>query len=449
MNTSLNKLSSHELIQHLKKDPVGVQKVALENYINSKSNKNNTSDSLGALETLYMIQVLIHDYRLKLKKNKHGSLVHHPSRQFNKALEKNVSIKTSGRYETIYDYIARLSNTFASSSIPSLGEYWKAKQDTITVFLEPDKIDNFKRTYGHSLSNFIPSVKSHSHHLRGLIEFLMDARDYNFTSDDVEPFDADHAELLKKYITTFNFRTPAKIRHETYAMYTSLLWRKAIFHDENNILSDIHESLIGNPYRIRRNGTLISQDLARSSAEFNIITKCINRDSLDRILEIGAGYGRLCELFIQKGTKQYIIVDIFPSIYLAEQYLKARFPDLNVFSLKKFDAFESIEQELNNSRIILLSPHQLSILPEKWIGTSININSFMEMSFKEVEWYFSEINRICSGFLYTKQWFENKNKPGTYQFNRSNYPVPHGWKKLIDRTDPLNTDFFEQIWSVS
>ena len=111
------------------------------------------------------------------------------------------------------------------------------------------------------------------------------------------------------------------IRLRSYALYCGLLWQFAAAGDKLGCLK-LTEPLIGGPLPIWWRGRLISQDLALSSLDINRMATAIDLRGKVRILEIGAGYGRLAyaikSLF---PLVQYTIIDIEPALKVALKYL--------------------------------------------------------------------------------------------------------------------------------
>lgn len=439
-------LNIGQLIDASKSDPVGVLRSTIRLYKEAVSNEYDESEIKIRMMNLYWVNKTIHD--VNVNKNFQGTqfLINHQPRQYDTNREPRAFLSRDKNFERIENYLSRLEGLFRKSESYNIGEFWREKQNSTVSFLYSEEIDDFKRTYGHVLSNFLPS--SFDGHVRGLMEFIMNVNDCTVLSDEFEPYDEEHFRRLDARISSFFIRGRVETQHNFYAFYTSILWRKSVFLDECNVMCSVQENIIGNPYRIRQRGELVSQDIARSSAEYNIIKTTIGKKANGIVLEIGAGYGRLCEIFMQRGTRKYIIVDIFPSIYLSEQYMKARFPSLNIFTAEDFESFHDVQRKIDQCSIIFLHPSQISFLPNDYVDLVININSFMEMSYPEVENYFNEIDRITVGYFYTKQWIENKTKSGIHRFNRYNYPIPKSWSSKIDRVDPIHSDFFEQIWEI-
>ena len=324
-------------------------------------------------------------------------------------------------------------------------DFWKDKEKDTSIFFSRDNFKSFKRHYGHVLSNFIGGRFPED--FQELFKFIMKMGDNQILSDAHEDLDVRHIESIFNATPT-NRPQDAHATFKQYVLHTSAMWRMAVYLDEAKNLTRVSESLIGNPYRIRFNGRLISQDLARSVTEYNLLSKYINSTSKSRVLEIGAGYGRLGEVFHQLSDVQYIIVDIMPSIFVSRFYLERRHPKSKILDFRDIAKIGRLPDNFEEYDFIFLTPNQLKYLPDESVDMVININSFMEMSWTAVDSYFSEIDRLSNGFLYTKQWFRNLNKKGVELFSKRNYPIKEHWKLVREQRDQLHIKFFEQIWKL-
>ena len=90
----------------------------------------------------------------------------------------------------------------------------------------------------------------------------------------------------------------------------------------------VNEPEIGNPFRIECGGRLLSQDLASSIVECNVVADLLKDIPRPRVAEVGAGYGRLAHTYVSTLPGQYFIFDIPPALGVAQWYLeKALGPD--------------------------------------------------------------------------------------------------------------------------
>ncbi|WP_281684044.1 putative sugar O-methyltransferase [Thalassobaculum salexigens] len=324
------------------------------------------------------------------------------------------------------------------------GTFWNGKNDQLSNLLEGPEIDNFKRTYNHFLSNFFTYGPSESTFWDVVKHWNIHGSGSVFT-DVHEPFDRETFSRIQELRADYDARDSREI-YNTYIFFCSLLWDYAIFVDRRKVIPRISEPLFGNPYRIRRGARLISQDLARSAVEYNQMLELCSLPENATILEIGSGYGRLAQVFHEFGAAKFIIVDIAPALFLAQTYLHAVFPKGKFFDFRSFENFEDVRREYEEAEFVFLSPNQIDQLPDNSVDLTININSFMEMTYQAVDHYMRTIDRICRGWLYMKQWRARGQKKIDHNFGHGDYPTRPSWKKTIDSIDIVNHRLFVQIW---
>ncbi len=148
---------------------------------------------------------------------------------------------------------------------------------------------------------------------------------------------------------------------------------------------------IGNPMSINMRGCKINIDYLFSIEEFLFLKSSININSLNHIVEIGAGFGRTCHAMVlfAPNLKKYTIVDLPEVLQLSRKYLQ------KVITKEKYNLINFIDK--NNY--------------DEWSGIKsdivINIDSFQEMP-REV--IFSYIENIIKNSKY----FYSKNPIGKY-----------------------------------
>jgi hypothetical protein len=104
-----------------------------------------------------------------------------------------------------------------------------------------------------------------------------------------------------------------------------------------------------------------------------------------KILEVGGGYGRLCEAAMKLATRdvRYILVDAVPaSIYYAYAYLSERLPQRSV-------GLCYLDPDSSGYDCYITPPWRLAETGETGFQLAINIASFQEMSEEQVWWYLS------------------------------------------------------------
>jgi putative sugar O-methyltransferase len=238
--------------------------------------------------------------------------------------------------------------------------------------------------------------------------------------------------------------------YKTYvAMYADVVAR----HDRRGLLRTIEEPSLGNPFLVQHNGRNVSQDLCNSIHELYSI---LGADGLPEasarptaFAEIGAGYGRMGHVILTAvPSASYCIIDIPPALYLSQRYLTTLFPELPAFKFRPFRQFADVASEFESSRIRFIAPHQLELLPAKSFDYVVNISSFHEMTLAQVGNYFTLIDRVCRGHLYTKQWRVSRTQENGCTLREHDYPVPANWRTVFHRRHPVQRMFFDALYEI-
>lgn len=237
----------------------------------------------------------------------------------------------------------------------------------------------------------------------------------------------------------------ARLQTVWLVLFTRLLWLYARRGDELGLLDRFEEPEVGNPFRIRLGGKLISQDLANSALEFYSIREHFRPEGRASVCELGAGYGRLAYLFVRALGCKYTVVDIPPALAVCEHYLSAVFPGKKVFRFRPFDSYEEVREEYEAADLAFLLPHQAEMLPEKSFDLFVNISSLHEMTRAQVAAYLALAGRLTRGYFYSKQWWVGRN---TYDeaIRADEYPYPPRWERLYLRPAKVQTEFFEAMY---
>ena len=196
--------------------------------------------------------------------------------------------------------------------------------------------------------------------------------------------------------------------------------------DTLDLLNKIQESEKGNPQQIKIKENDYSWDWLQAIEEFYSIINEFKIDTTKHITicEIGAGYGRLAEVFLKvfKNVK-YIIVDIEPTLDLAKWYL-------------------------DDKRVVCINPYDKNFpkaLKSK-IDLFINVDSFQEMGSGIIANYFDIMIRTGYKYIYLKNAESGvHNLCNTLNFNLIHYPEEVRMKIIKQRRSLTAEDMVEQF----
>lgn len=251
--------------------------------------------------------------------------------------------------------------------------------------------------------------------------------------------------LSRPNIKVYNFNP---ISAFVYKIFVASYMDYLLEMDKQGILKKIDEPKIGNPFLISYKNKKISQDLCNSIHEFYSITEFLGKTNNLQILEIGAGYGRLAYIFLnQLRNCSYSIIDVPPALFVAQKYLSSVFPKEKIFRFRTFKSFKQVKNEFESARIRFLNADQIELLPDNYFNLVINISSLHEMTREQIKHYIRQINRLCHGYFYTKQWRKSRIADNSYIGERD-YPRFARWKTIFHRQHPIQKMFFEALYKI-
>jgi putative sugar O-methyltransferase len=193
-------------------------------------------------------------------------------------------------------------------------------------------------------------------------------------------------------------------------------------------------------------GRLISQDLANSLHEWSRVRQMVQGLGLPqtpRIMELGAGYGRLAYVFLQAEPCRYVIVDIAPALAVAQWYLTAVFPGRRIFGFRHFNDYAEVAAEFLAADICFLSANQLAMLPAGVIDITVSISSLHEMRADQIA-HFKALIAARTGFaVYFKQWMRWRNPEDEIEVGRADFMLGAPWRLVMDTPHAVHDEFCE------
>ncbi len=324
--------------------------------------------------------------------------------------------------------------------------FWEFFNEINITLLKESGFKNFKRNINQNYFNFIPSIFMDSF-FNSILFLKLFGRIKRMSKYELIDPDTinDKGDLKEEYRCVFQKHRPLKLW--LYKFTVGNLWNYVRARDSEGILQTLEEPKIGNPIEIKTNNKLISQDLANSVQEYYFIKPFIEKIDVPlKIVEVGAGYGRLGYVLSSVLKCKYIIFDIPPALYIAQKYITEIFPNKKIFSFRHIDSFHEIKDELEQSDIAFFTINQIQLFPPDYCNFCINISSLHEMSIdqrKEISRYMSKITK---DFIYIKQYKKYKNPFDNIIVKEKDYEFPSSWKRIQRRVTPTNTRFFEMIF---
>ena len=161
--------------------------------------------------------------------------------------------------------------------------------------------------------------------------------------------------------------------------------------------------------------------------------------------ELGAGHGRLAEVFGRTTNYRYYIFDIAPALYISEWYISRIFPTERIFRFRPFDSWAQVRNQVGRSRFAFFSANQIELIPDKRLDLFINMNSLMEMQTAQITNFLAHIDRLTRvGFL-SRQWLRWTNPHDGITLEKGDFALPGGWRTAVDTVDDIHPQFFNQV----
>ncbi|HLY45557.1 MAG TPA: putative sugar O-methyltransferase [Stellaceae bacterium] len=331
------------------------------------------------------------------------------------------------------------------TSVFEPSKFWSELQRRNLASLENGGQENFKRTINNNYFQWLPGDVNDPQ-VRSLMRFWV-------THPSHWPIQA-VAETVAREKPPLDLRgfageNPFEAMPDYlgfYAFFVGLSWYHAASHDPRRLHERLAEPEIGNPIRIWLHGKLVSQDLANSLLEWCHIEQLhapAGEEGPARVLEIGAGYGRLAYVALSASPCRYVIVDIQPALDVAAWYLQQVLPGRRIFGPSSLGDFSGVMDEIAGADIAFLSPQQIHLLPDRFCDVGVSISSLHEMRRDQIAFYLAELDRLVSKAVYFKQWRSWRNPSDGITLDKSTYTLPKGWACVLDREHPVQTEFIE------
>ena len=318
--------------------------------------------------------------------------------------------------------------------------FWRDLNEKNVRMLEAEGLANFKRTVSQNYFNWV--ITDHKHPL-----FRHALRQWSLHPN-LLPLRSRIWDMNYLRFTTNNNRVVlTKLQQHLYRLYVCFVWTIMIQQDRHGLRHRVKEPEVGNPFRIEYRGQLLSQDLASSIIECNVIADLLKDTLRPRIAEVGAGYGRLAYTHVSTLPGQYFIFDIPPALGVAQWYLEQALGRDRVFRFRHFERIDEVRDEISRASVVLLTPNQVRLFPDDYFDVMLTISTLPEMRQDQVDLYLSEFQRLSRGHIFIKQFKDWKNPTDGTALTAESYVLGSNWRKSLDRSDPVIPFFFNRVWT--
>lgn len=361
--------------------------------------------------------------------------------------KRSQDLEAESQTKSLLTSLASMNHELEKDPLYVPGEFWKGFGKAHVQVLERYGIENFKRTVSHHYQNYFMDSYNDPQ-----VRQLFKTWTANLTTEPwmntIEIPDHVGMPFKNDVMKTPMYRLANREALEIYRVSVGLLWEYVKKSDSFNVLEKLPESEIGNPIRIWRKGQLISSDIAHSVRERNMLLQALQLKGNECLIvgELGAGHGRLAEIFGRSTNYRHFIFDITPALYVSQWYISALFPNEKVFKFRPFDDFEEIRDELQECRFAFFTSNQIEKIPKDYFNLFINMNSLAEMRLDQINNFLGHIDRVTEMAFLSRQEVKSLNEVELVPLNKSNFAMPSRWRLVVDKLDDIYPDYFNQIW---
>jgi putative sugar O-methyltransferase len=179
-------------------------------------------------------------------------------------------------------------------------------------------------------------------------------------------------------------------------------WLVATAYDTKNILHRLEDSHEGNPAGFQRQGRFYTVRLLDEAMQVFFLQDSIDVGHLQTVLELGSGIGLKASTYLKLNEDlTYIIVDIPPALYVAQQYLSSVHDGVLPYHKVKEELGKGLD--IRDYRVICIAPWMLDSLKDIHSDLFINVASFQEMEPWLVENYLSHVKRFRPQWVYLSE----------------------------------------------
>ena len=167
-------------------------------------------------------------------------------------------------------------------------------------------------------------------------------------------------------------------------MLVDCLYKSLSYENLGRLGNIKNRNSFGKPLTVKQRDCEVCLDYIQAVLEFDFLASNFSLDGMERIMEIGPGYGRTCHTIMSNiEIQDYFIIDLPKGLQLCRKYLA------KVLNDREF------------SKIHFIETQDIHLIEKLNFDLCINVNGFGEMNLETLNYYFSLIDR-CGRNFFTK-----------------------------------------------
>lgn len=300
-----------------------------------------------------------------------------------------------------------MNDSKKQSTFFTAGNYWKYYEKNILKQIQQNDLKKFRSWSGGAGVGNIHSFGG------GEMELIRKFK-RNFHPFDLKFDKLDNNFFIKKYNSIINklslffpsFSYFAIRSSEGREYFFNLIKAKQnilyeYVHSLDKDLLQISDSTFGEPIGFYKNEKFYTSLFLKYLIEVNRIKRNTNFASIETIVELGAGIGLLASCFLKlKKNLKYLIVDIPPTLFFSEYYLKnLGFKVFGYEELKK-NEYINLNKVFNTYQVCCLPSWKLDFIQGFNFDLFINIDSFQEIEKEQSIIYIKFFKKIITKYIY-------------------------------------------------
>ena len=342
-------------------------------------------------------------------------------------MPRNISIELNEKkLEKLKGYLEYIQNSSKSKNL-NLSDYWTYHLNKIEI-----KINKKTVTLSGESGFYFPRKITFINQIRNFARNFPTQISYH---------------IFKAYK---NILPPLKIPIYTYPIAYEYIWKHDQYGDnlldkethsqrlclknlENKVLNfrtikGMKEKWIGSKTHI------LSDETIQQYFNLQILEGSIKNLKGSTVCEIGSGTGNLASLLYHHFKTKLFLVDLSKTLFFSFCYLSQVFPDIKILLPNEV---ESGNFDIDQYDIVMVTPNQISIIPDRSVDLTVNIASMQEMTKNSINAYFDMMDRIIKpkGYFFTSNRVEKLMDEELIRF--SEYPWRKNTRTVFYELHPL------------